>query len=116
MLHPKTSSASSPKRPFSAITTSHPRRSHPSPSRSLPKHKKVKIEQISEGSEGQPNSRERPNSPNLPLGESRDSSSDQSAAKWFASKNENVADSQDRIHTHESMQVFVFVFVAIPSY
>ena len=42
---------------------------------------------------------------NLPQGESRDSSSDQSAAKWFTSKNENVGDSHDRRHTEESKKL-----------
>ncbi|KIW69106.1 hypothetical protein PV04_05001 [Phialophora macrospora] len=112
MLNSKTTSASSPKRPFSAINTSHPRRSHPSPSKSLPKHKKVKIEQNSEGSGAQTISTEVPISPNLPLGESRDSSSDQSAAKWFASKNENVADSQDKINPHETESPFYLVHQA----
>ncbi|ETI25044.1 hypothetical protein G647_04414 [Cladophialophora carrionii CBS 160.54] len=102
MLNSKITSTTSPKRPFSAISTSHPRRSNPSQSKSLPKHKKVKIEQNSDGSGARTLSREGQTSPNLPLGESRDSSSDQSAAKWFASKNENVADSQDKIDTNES--------------
>ncbi|EXJ60130.1 hypothetical protein A1O7_04282 [Cladophialophora yegresii CBS 114405] len=106
MPNPKITLTTSPKRPFSAISTSHPRRSNPSQSKSLPKHKKVKIEQENGGSGARPLSREGQTSPSLPLAESRDSSSDQSAAKWFASKNENVADSQDKRNAHETESPF----------
>jgi hypothetical protein len=62
----------------------------------------VKIEESSE-SEGKENSSGGQTSPNnLPQGASRDSSSDQSAARWFASKNENVLASDDRKNPRES--------------
>ncbi|KIW89363.1 uncharacterized protein Z519_10217 [Cladophialophora bantiana CBS 173.52] len=83
----------SPKRALSSTTSSNPRRSHPSQSKSLPKNKKVKIDHNLQGSGEKVSLDQAEVTPSLPQGESRDSSSDQSAAKWFASKNENVVDS-----------------------
>ncbi|KAI1608699.1 frequency clock protein [Exophiala viscosa] len=90
-------STQSPKRSFSSIS-SNPRRSHPSQSKSLPKSKRVKIDDTSNGS-----SEERSASQvsvnavsKLPIGGSRDSSSDQSAAKWFDRVNENVQPSHNK--------------------
>lgn len=102
MLNPQLSSAQSPKRPFAAVNSTHPRRAHPLLSKSIPRHKRVKIQNNSDGSGASGASGERPSqsegqtSPNLPLGESRESSSDQSAAKWFQHANENVAASRNK--------------------
>ncbi|KAJ9603735.1 hypothetical protein H2200_011921 [Cladophialophora chaetospira] len=104
MLDSKIPPVASPKRPFSALSRGNSRRSHPSHSMSLPKNKRVKIEQTSDRSEEKHSSSEGLISPNIPQGESQESTSDQSAAKWFASKNENVADLQgkDSAREHES--------------
>ncbi|KIV82098.1 hypothetical protein PV11_04231 [Exophiala sideris] len=87
----------SPKRSFSSIS-SNPRRSHPSQSKSLPKSKRVKIDHTLNGSSEEPSAAQASSgaASKLPLGESRDSSSDQSAAKWFDRVNENVQPSQNK--------------------
>lgn len=80
--------------------SNNPRRSHPSQSKSLPKNKRLKIDHPEKSDE----SGEEPpaaqvsggKAPKLPVGESRDSSSDQSAAKWFDRVNENVQPSQNK--------------------
>lgn len=92
-----------PKRAFSA-TGSNPRRAHPSQSISLPKHKRVKIEHNSGNLTARPDQsigKHGKDSSNIPLEESRESSSDQSAAKWFARVNENVGDSQNKQDKHD---------------
>jgi len=101
MNAPQTTPALSPKRSFSAIKTTNPRRAHPSHSISLPKHKSVKLDQSSVGSEEKRSSSTRQVSVVLPQGESQDSGSDQSAARWFASRNENVTELQGRRTTRE---------------
>ncbi|EXJ73634.1 uncharacterized protein A1O5_03396 [Cladophialophora psammophila CBS 110553] len=96
----------SPKRALSSTTSSNPRRSHPSQSKSLPKNKKVKIDHNLQGSGEKVSLDQAEVAPSLPQGESRDSSSDQSAAKWFASKNENVVDSLNKRGSQENESPF----------
>ncbi|KIY03113.1 uncharacterized protein Z520_01580 [Fonsecaea multimorphosa CBS 102226] len=100
------SPAQSPKRALSSTTSSNPRRCHPSQSKSLPRNKKVKIDHRPNISGAQPSPAQEEGHPTLPQGESRDSSSDQSAARWFASKNENVLDSQDKRGSPENESPF----------
>jgi hypothetical protein len=98
----KITSAPSPKRPFSAIKDDNPRRPHPTQSKSLVKNKKPRLEQSSDGSEEHQALSGDQASPNFQQHNSRDSSSDQSAAKWFASRNENVEASQGKRKPRES--------------
>ncbi|KIW75258.1 hypothetical protein Z517_12032 [Fonsecaea pedrosoi CBS 271.37] len=100
------SSAQSPKRALSSTTSNNPRRAHPSQSKSLPKNKKVKIDHRLDDADPKPSPVSDEPHPTLPQGESRDSSSDQSAAKWFASKNENVVDSRDKRASQENDSPF----------
>ncbi|KIW28015.1 uncharacterized protein PV07_07706 [Cladophialophora immunda] len=100
------SSAPSPKRAHSSTSSSNPRRVHPSQSKSLPRNKKVKIDHKPDVSGAKPSPAQEEIVPSVPQGESRDSSSDQSAAKWFASKNENVVDSQNKRGSQENESPF----------
>ncbi|OAP65383.1 hypothetical protein AYL99_01355 [Fonsecaea erecta] len=100
------SSAPSPKRALSSTNSSNPRRSHPSHSKSLPRIKRVKIDHKPDVSKGKQPPTQEEIVPPLPQGESRDSGSDQSAARWFASKNENVSDIQNKRGSQENESPF----------
>ncbi|KIX00976.1 uncharacterized protein Z518_10042 [Rhinocladiella mackenziei CBS 650.93] len=94
-----TSVAKSPKRPLAAIGTNS-RRSHPTSSKPIPRHKRVKINHNSDGSSEAPRHADGLDSTHPPVGESRESSSDQSAAKWFRNVNENVGTSGNKEEKH----------------
>ncbi|KAK5217033.1 hypothetical protein LTR72_010029 [Exophiala xenobiotica] len=98
-------SVPSPKRSFSSISSPNPRRTHPSQSKSLPKSKRVKLEHNSDGS-GSGESALQAAGCKVAAGESRDSSSDQSAAKWFDRVNRNVESSRNKVYKHEDESPF----------
>ncbi|EXJ94622.1 hypothetical protein A1O1_03018 [Capronia coronata CBS 617.96] len=91
MVDEPTSIAPSPKRSFVEISDN-PRRTSPSQSKSLPRHKKVKTAHGSDGSIAGPVQPEAvaETSSTAPAAVERESSSDQSAEKWFKRANENV--------------------------
>ena len=97
----------SPKRAFSAISSSS-RRSHPSESKSLPRSKRVKIQNSPENTQTtNPETADDSVVPIpsltsiIPQEKSQESSSDQSASRWFDKANENVGQAGKRSSKHE---------------
>lgn len=89
MVNSPTPPPQSPKRSFAEIS-SNPRRTSPARSKSLPRHKKVKIDHSSDESFQAPAQPQAEASSIVPATGERESSSDQSAARWFKRVNENV--------------------------
>ncbi|RVX75391.1 hypothetical protein B0A52_00744 [Exophiala mesophila] len=102
----------SPKRAFSAISSSS-RRSHPSESKSLPRSKRVKIQNSPENTQTtNPETADDSVVPIpsltsiIPQEKSQESSSDQSASRWFDKANENVGQAGKRSSKHEEESPF----------
>jgi len=88
------------KRPFSTISK-HPRRTNPASSKSLLSRKKVKIDQGPTDLRERDPSKDSPESTNGPPLAQQESSSDQSATKWFDGVNENVVGTRKNRSTIE---------------
>lgn len=95
--------AITPKRPFSA-SSKNPRRTDPASSKSLPRRKRVKIDQGSSDLRERTTSKHSPDSASLLP---QESSSDQSATRWFDGVNENVVETRKDQSTLEGCDTHI---------